>query len=200
MDRPHAATDLRRFIGCINFYCDMWPSHSHVIVPLTACSGMKKNAVLTWMSEMQDAFDKMRLLMAADSLSAYPDHNKRFDTFTDLSDYQMGACIMQEGHPVTYYSKKLNSAQKNYTTIDKEMLSIVATLKDFPSMLLGACIHVYIDHKNLTFDNIKTQRVLRWQNKIEEFSPWLNYIEDEKNILADNLSWLLCLPTPSQIM
>jgi hypothetical protein len=71
---------------------------------------MKKNAVLTWTSEMQDAFDKMCLLMAADTLSAYPGHNKRFDIFTDSSDYQMGACMMQEGHPVTYYSKKLNSA------------------------------------------------------------------------------------------
>jgi hypothetical protein len=46
---------------------------------------------------MLQAFDKMCLLMAADALSAYPDHNKRLDIFTDLSDYQMGACIMQEG-------------------------------------------------------------------------------------------------------
>jgi hypothetical protein len=66
-------------------------------------------------------------------------------------------------------------------------------------MLLGACIHVYTNHKNLTFDDLKTQQVLCWQNKIEEFSPWLCYIEGEKNILADNLSWLCCLPTPSQI-
>ena len=88
----------------------MWPSRSHVLAPLTTCSGMKKNAVLTSTSEMQDAFNKMCLLMAADTLSAYPDHNKRFDIFTDTSDYQMGACIIQEGRPVAYYSKKLNSA------------------------------------------------------------------------------------------
>ena len=66
-------------------------------------------------------------------------------------------------------------------------------------MLLGACIHVYTDHNNLTFDNLMTQRVLWWCNKIEEYSPWLHYIEGEKNILANNLSRLLCLPTPSQI-
>jgi hypothetical protein len=42
MDCPRTTTDLRRFIGCVNFYRDMWPSWSHVLAPLTACSGMKK--------------------------------------------------------------------------------------------------------------------------------------------------------------
>ncbi len=44
---------------------------------------------------MQQAFDKMRLLMAANALAAYPDHNKRFDIHTDDSDFQLGACIIQ---------------------------------------------------------------------------------------------------------
>jgi hypothetical protein len=174
MNRPHTATDLHRFIGCVNFYRDMWPSRSCVLAPLTACSGMKKNAILNWMPDMQQAFDKMCLLTAADALSAYLGHNKRFDIFTDASDYQIGACIMQDGRPVAYCSKKLNSAHKNYTTTEKEMLSIITTLQEFLSMLLSACIQVYTDHKDLTFDDIKTQRVLRWQNKIEEFLPWLH--------------------------
>jgi len=49
---------------------------------------------------MQQAFNKMHLLMAADALSAYPDHNKWFNIFTDSSNYHMGACIMQESRPV----------------------------------------------------------------------------------------------------
>jgi hypothetical protein len=77
------------------------------------------------------------------------------------------------------------------------MLSIVATLKEFQSMLLNANIHVFMDHKNLTLNTLKTQRVLHWCTKIKEFSPMLHYIEGPRNILANNLSRLHCLVTPA---
>ncbi len=80
------------------------------------------------------------------------------------------------------------------------MLSIAATLEEFQSMLLGANIHVFTDHKYLTFDTLKTQRVLCWHLKIEEFSPMLHYIKGPHNILANNLSRLHCLVTPTQIV
>eukprot|EP00957_Ditylum_brightwellii_P151730 11554236-Ditylum_brightwellii.AAC.1 len=115
--------------------------------------------------------------MAADALAAYPDHNLYFDIFTDASDFQLGAYVMQGDRIVAYYSQKLNKAQKNHTTMEKEMLSIVATLNDFCSMLLGANIHVFT-----------IQRVLCWRNQIEEFAPLLHYIEVPKNILTDNFS------------
>ncbi|KAL7529783.1 hypothetical protein ACHAXR_003151 [Thalassiosira sp. AJA248-18] len=186
MSRPQNATELRMFIdGEVNYYRDMWPSESHVLKLLTDISGKAK---LNWTPAMQTAFDKIQYFLAADVLSTYQNHNKRFDIFTDASDFQMGGCIMQDGCPVAHFSHKLNRSEQHYTTMEKEMLSIVAnTLDEFCSMLLGANVHVFADHKNLTFDSIKTQRVLCWRNKVEEFSPILHYIEGPKNILADNL-------------
>jgi hypothetical protein len=105
MDCPCNATELRMFIGCVN-YCDMWPSCAHILKPFTNQSGLKKRAPIKWTDDMQQAFDKMRLLMAADALAPYPNHNKRFGVYTDASGFQLGTCIIQEGRPVAYFLQK----------------------------------------------------------------------------------------------
>jgi hypothetical protein len=68
-----------------------------------------------------------------------------------------------EGKPVAYYSKKLNNAQINYATIDKELLCVVATQCEFCSMLLGAELHVHTDQKILE----------------------LHYVEGPRNVITD---------------
>jgi spore germination protein GerM len=80
--------------------------------------------------KLQKAYDKMRLLIAANALAASPDHNKQFNVYTDATDFQLGTCIIQEGRSVAHFSRKLTKSQQNYTTMEKEMLSIVATLKE----------------------------------------------------------------------
>ena len=84
--------ELRAFIGCVNYYCDMWPHRSHILAPLTSETGKKK---LVWTNEMDNAFKKMKSLMATDAMAAYPDHNLLFEIYTNTSDYQLGTCIMQ---------------------------------------------------------------------------------------------------------
>jgi hypothetical protein len=85
----------------------MWPSRAHVLKPLTDKSGLKKKDKLVWTDEMQTAFDKMKKLMCADALIAYPNHNLRFDIYTDASDYQLGAVLMQNGIPMYFPITKI---------------------------------------------------------------------------------------------
>ncbi len=91
---------------------------------------------------------------------------------------------MQDNRPVAYYSRKLNSAQRNYATIDKEPLCVVATLREFQSMLLGAELHIYTDHKNILNVGDLFERRLRWISYVDEYVPNIHYIEGPHNVIA----------------
>ena len=81
--------------------------------------------------------------------------------------------ISQDGNPIAFYSRKLNPAQTRYTTTERELLSIVKTLKEYRNILLGHRIEVFTDHKNLVYKNFNTECVMRWRLLIEEFGPKL---------------------------
>ena len=124
-------------------------------------------------------------MIGREVLLAYPDFNAPFEIHTDASKLNIGTVISQKGKPIAFYSRKMNSAQQNFTTTEKELLSLVATLKGFRNILLGHQITVYTDHKNLAYKSFNTERVMRWRLILEEFGPELKYIKGENNVVAD---------------
>jgi hypothetical protein len=146
---------------------------------------------------MQAAFNQMKEGMAMDVFCAYLNHSKPFHIYTDTSDYQLGLCIMQDGQPVAYYRKKFNNAQHNYSTIDKELLSIVMTLCEIWPMLLGSELHMHTNHKNILHIGDSSQCRLQWISYVYKYGPELHYVENSANAVADTLSQLSQKDTPA---
>jgi RNase H-like domain found in reverse transcriptase len=113
----------------VNYYQDMWIRRSDVLAPLAALTS--KTTKWNWTEEHQKAFDTMKKIIAKEVLLAYPDFNDEFVIHTDVSHTQLGAVISQKGKPIAFYSRKLKPEQTRYTTTERELLSIVKTLKEF---------------------------------------------------------------------
>lgn len=192
LQRPSNASQVRTFIGLINWYRDFWPRRSHLLSPFTQLlRGLKdKKAPIHWDDHLNKCFEEVKQVIAADALCAYPDHNKVFEIYTDSSDYQMGSAILQDGRPVAYFSKRLSGPQTRYTTGEKELLAIVNTLAEYRTMLFGARIKIFTDHRNLTFSGLTSQRVLRWRCFLESFNADWFYHPGKLNVLADAFSRL----------
>ena len=162
----------------VNYYRDLWPKRSETLAPLSSLTS--KSIKWKWKEEHTEAFEKMKKIVAREVMLAYPDFNKEFHIHTDASKTQLGAVISQEGRPIAFYSRKLTPAQTRYTTTERELLSIVETLKEFRTILLGQQIIVHTDHENLTYKKFNSDRVMRWRLFIEEYSPDLKYVKGEK--------------------
>ena len=116
----------------------------------------------------------------------------------DASDVGAGSVLLQEDdngvdHPVCYFSKKFNKHQRNYSTIEKECLSLILALQHFEVYLASshAPIVVFSDHNPLTFIHKmknKNQRLLRWSLMLQEHNLDIRHIKGRDNIIPDALS------------
>jgi hypothetical protein len=81
----------------------------------------------------------IKKVIGTEVLLCYPDFHKPFHLYTDASDHQLGAVIMQDKIPIAFYSRKPKTAQKRYTTTERnrELLSAIETCKEYKNILIG---------------------------------------------------------------
>ncbi|KAK3000555.1 hypothetical protein RJ639_020576 [Escallonia herrerae] len=133
----------------------------------------------------------MKRAMSEDPVLALPDVSKSFEVHTDASDFALGGVLMQECHPVAYESRKLNEAERRYTTHEKELLAVVHCLRVWRHYLLGSSFIVRTD--NTAMSHFLSQSKLsskqaRWQELLAEFNFMLEYRAYSTNSVADGLS------------
>jgi hypothetical protein len=114
-----------------------------------------------------------------------------FHLFTDASDHQLGAVIMQDKKSIDFIFKISIQLKSGI------QLSAIETCKEYKSILLGyhQPIIVFTGHKNNTFNGLKAlYRVLCtcWLLLLEEYAVTFEYLPGKKNVatFVDNLSRL----------
>jgi hypothetical protein len=115
-----------------------------------------------------------------------PNEQLPYDVVTDASDLGLGAVLLQEGHPVAFESRKLNSVELNDQTTEKEMLVVVHALHVWRCYLKGADFTVYIDHVSNTYFQTQpnlSRRQARWSDFLQRFRAFKwKYRKRAKNV------------------
>nr|GEZ22164.1 reverse transcriptase domain-containing protein [Tanacetum cinerariifolium] len=126
-----------------------------------------------------------------------PNWDLPFELLCDASDFAIDAVLGQrhEKHfkPIHYASKTMNDAEYNYTTTEKEMLSVVYAFEKFQSYLIMNKSIVYTDHSTLKYLFAKKDakaRLVRWVLLFQEFDFKVLDTKGAENLAADHLSRL----------
>src|SRR5579863_7393971 len=118
----------------------------------------RKDTPFLWTDAQENAFLGLQDTLTSSPILLLPDYSKSFMLITDASDFAAGAILEQEdalgrSHPVAYYSKSLQPAERNYEIHNKELLAIILALKHFRHYLQGTphITHIYSHHPNLRY-------------------------------------------------
>ena len=123
-----------------------------------------------WTSDCQNAFDKLKAILRSEPVLLAPNFKKEFKLAVDASDVGAGGVLLQEDdngvdHPVCYFSKKFNKHQKNYSTVEKECLSLILALQHFEVYLTSSSSPIVV-----LADNFVSVRIYY----AEDSSSWNN--------------------------
>nr|KAG5686665.1 hypothetical protein BaRGS_031375 [Batillaria attramentaria] len=193
--RPTTKKQVRSFMGLANYYREYIPNFAAVTAPLTDLLKKGQPNAVEWGEAQERAFQTVRSTLTEKPVLRLPDPKKTFVLRTDASNDGVGAILMQEHegklHLVSYGSKKLSSAERKYSTIEKECLAIVWEVKKFQLYLQGVPFVLQTDHQPLNYLNsarFTNARIMRWAMFLQNFEMRLESIKGSQNVGADYLS------------
>ncbi|GJP57044.1 hypothetical protein CLOM_g16082, partial [Closterium sp. NIES-68] len=180
-------------LGFVNYVRRFIPNMARLTGPLTDL--LQKGNCYEWGEKQQAAFGALKNLLMSPPVLRIADPERPFEVIIDASDIAIGAVLMQGfGYglqPIAYESRKMQSAGRNYSVHDKEMLAIVHAFKIWRCYLTGADVTVRTDYKSLQYLRAQPNlnpRPIRWLDYLESnFTYKITYKKGANNI-ADALS------------
>jgi hypothetical protein len=156
---------------------------------------LKKDNKWQWKRDQVDSFHSLQTILTEQPILQYPDFTKPFVLTTDALGFAVRAILSQgeigQDKPISFASRTLNNAEKNYSTIECELTAIVWACRHFRPYLIGITFTIVTDHKPGTrMFSVKdpSSRFLGWRLLLEEFDYTIVYKAGKKNVNADTLS------------
>lgn len=203
LNPPTNLTELRRFLGSLNYYRPFLPGIAETLSPLNKflCGEKKpKKTKLKWEHEHQQAFDDAIATLKNATSLAFEEQNLPLVLSTDASDTHAGAVLEQASpdnpdnlRPLAFFSKAFPQNVVIRSTFHRELTAMFFAVKYFQHRLRGRELIIRTDHEPLVnaINNGWGDHSNKERNRIEyikEYSATIKHIPGEKNPVADFLS------------
>ena len=185
---PRKKKDLQKLLGFINYFRPFIQDLSKDIIPIT--NKLKSdNKCFSWTDADDSIINTVKDKILSKGLLHHPNPKDPFILKCDASDYGIGGVLYQGDRIIRFFSKKLSSAEINYTITEKECLAILKSLDFFHTLSYGRKILIYTDNRNITFfKSAEKRRTQRWKIAQEYYNYELIHISGKENQEADYLS------------
>lgn len=210
--KPETIEQLRRFIGIINYYHKSIPGLARLQAPLTdflrGSTKKKDKSQVPWDEKSELAFSQCKESLAAATNLAFIAPDAPLILKTDASSTAIGAaleqCVNNIWEPIGFFSRKLSEIETRYSTYDRELLAIFASIKHFKNVLEGRPFVIHCDHKPLKYAfsqklDKASPRQVRQLEFISQFSTEIVHIDGSSNVVADALSRVCAIEVPNFI-
>ncbi|GJZ66794.1 putative reverse transcriptase domain-containing protein [Tanacetum coccineum] len=186
---PKTPTEIRQFLGLAGYYRRFIEGFSKIAKPMTKLT--QKGIKFDWGEKEENAFQLIKQKLCSAPILALPEGSEDFVVYCDASHKGLGVVLMQREKVIAYASRQLKVHEKNYTTHDLELGSVVFALKIWRHYLYGTKCTVFTDHKSL--QHILDQKELnmrqrRWLELLSDYDCDIRYHLGKANVVAYALS------------
>lgn len=198
--KPENITQLRAYLGLVNFYSKFVP---HLSIKMRVLYELlKRDQDFVWTRECQTVFEESKELICNERILAHYDPSKELVILCDASSYGLGAvlCIKENNveRPVIFLSSTLSDAEKKYPNIHREALCMVFATKRFHKYICGHKFSIITDCRPLVaIFNFKkgippliADRLQRYAYALSMYDFEIKYRKGETMFEADCLSRL----------
>jgi hypothetical protein len=185
---PRSARAVRGFLGLAGYYRKFVHNFGAVAAPLTAL--LTKDG-FAWGDEAAAAFSALKTAVTSAPVLALPDFSKPFVVECDASSHGFGAVLIQEGHPIAYFSRPVAPRHRALAAYERELIGLVHAVRHWRPYLWGRRFVVRTDHYSLKFlldQRLATIPQHHWVGKLLGFDFIVEYKPGAANTVADALS------------